>query len=75
MAAMKDILEPSLEVLGIRPYKPKKTEEYMSGKMREHFTKILSYLQLNMCSGFYKYFRFCLNFFNHGRLSWLCHDP
>lgn len=39
--ATKDILEPSLEVLGISPYKPKKAEAYMSLKMREHFTKIL----------------------------------
>lgn len=43
--ATKDILEPSLEVLGISPYKPKKTEEYMSAKMREHFTKILTLLR------------------------------
>lgn len=43
--ATKDILEPSLEVLGISPYKPKKTEEYMSTKMREHFTKILTLLR------------------------------
>jgi len=38
-------LEPSLEVLGIAPYKPKKTEEYMSAKMRDHFTKILTLLR------------------------------
>lgn len=43
--ATKDILEPSLEVLGISPYKAKKTEEYMSAKMREHFTKILTLLR------------------------------
>lgn len=43
--AMKDILEPSLDALGIRPYKAKKTEEYMSNKMREHFTKILTLLR------------------------------
>jgi len=43
--ATKDILEPSLEVLGISPYKPKKTEEYMGGKMRVHFTNILSLLR------------------------------
>ncbi len=43
--ATKDILEPSLEVLGISPYKPKKTEEYMGLKMREHFTTILSALR------------------------------
>jgi len=42
MAATKDILEPSLEMLGISPYKQKKTEEYMSAKMREHFTTILT---------------------------------
>lgn len=43
--ATKDILEPSLEVLGINPYKAKKGEEYMSAKMREHFTKILTLLR------------------------------
>jgi len=43
--ATKDILEPSLEVLGISPYKSKKTEEYMSAKMREHFTTILTLLR------------------------------
>lgn len=41
----KDILEPSLEVLGISPYKPKKNEDYMSRKMGEHFTNILSSLR------------------------------
>ncbi|MEO8400707.1 MAG: RNA polymerase-binding protein DksA [Gammaproteobacteria bacterium] len=45
MATTKDILEPSLEMLGISPYKAKKTEEYMGGKMREHFTKILTLLR------------------------------
>jgi len=43
--ATKDIFEPSLEVLGMSPYKPKKTEEYMGAKMREHFTKILTLLR------------------------------
>ena len=43
--ATKDILEPSLEVLGIEPYKSKKNEEYMSSKMRDHFTKILTALR------------------------------
>jgi DnaK suppressor protein len=43
--ATKDILEPSLEVLGISPYKAKKTEEYMSTKMRAHFTQILTLLR------------------------------
>lgn len=43
--ATKDILEPSLDVLGIAPYKPKKTEEYMSAKMRDHFNKILTMLR------------------------------
>lgn len=41
----KDILEPSLEMLGLAPYKQKKTEEYMSLIMREHFTKILTLLR------------------------------
>ncbi len=45
MATLKDILEPSLEMLGITPYKPKKTEEYMGARMREHFTKILTLLR------------------------------
>ena len=45
MSTTKDILEPSLEVLGISPYKPKKKEEYMSAKMRDHFTKILTLLR------------------------------
>lgn len=45
MAAIKDILEPSLEMLGISPYKPKKGEEYMNLKMREHFTAILTLLR------------------------------
>lgn len=45
MATTKDILEPSLEMLGISPYKAKKTEEYMGAKMREHFTKILTLLR------------------------------
>lgn len=49
--ATKDILEPSLEVLGIQPYKPKKTESYMSGKMREHFTKILTLLRQQIMEG------------------------
>lgn len=43
--ATKDILEPSLEVLGVSPYKAKKTEEYMSTKMRAHFTQILTLLR------------------------------
>lgn len=43
--ATKDILEPSLEVLGISPYQAKKTEEYMSTKMRTHFTQILTLLR------------------------------
>ena len=45
MATTKDILEPSLEVLGITPYKPRKNEDYMSAKMRDHFTKILTLLR------------------------------
>ncbi len=43
--ATKDILEPSLEVLGIAPYKIKKGEEYMGVAMREHFTQILTLLR------------------------------
>lgn len=41
MVKDKEILEPSLEVLGIAPYKQKKTEAYMSRKMIEHFKNIL----------------------------------
>jgi DnaK suppressor protein len=43
--ATKDIFEPSLEVLGITPYKVKKGEEYMNAKMRDHFTQILTLLR------------------------------
>ena len=43
--ATKEIFEPSLEALGMSPYKPRKTEEYMSKKMRDHFTKILTLLR------------------------------
>lgn len=43
--ATKDIFEPSLEVLGLTPYKQKKTEAYMSAKMRDHFTQILTLLR------------------------------
>lgn len=43
--ATKDIFEPSLEMLGMGPYKQKKGEEYMGAKMREHFTKILTLLR------------------------------
>lgn len=50
-AAVKDILEPSLEVLGMSPYKPKKSEEYMSTKMRQHFTKILTLLRQQIMEG------------------------
>lgn len=45
MAMTKEILEPSLEVLGIAPYKQKKDEEFMTLKMREHFTHILTLLR------------------------------
>ena len=47
----KDILEPSLEVLGMSPYKAKKTEEYMSTKMRQHFTKVLTLLRQQIMEG------------------------
>jgi len=45
MMVTKDILEPSLEILGIHAYKSKKTEEYMGPKMRAHFTQILTLLR------------------------------
>lgn len=47
----KDILEPSLEVLGLSPYKPKKTEEYMGPKMRQHFVDILTRLRQQIMEG------------------------
>lgn len=47
----KDIFEPSLEVLGINPYKQKKTEAYMSAKMQEHFRKILLALRQRILEG------------------------
>lgn len=49
--ATKDILEPSLEVLGVNPYKPKKGEEYMSSKMRQHFIQILTLLRQQIMEG------------------------
>ena len=49
--ATKDILEPSLEVLGINPYKLKKGEDYMSLKMRQHFTSILTLLRQQIMEG------------------------
>jgi DnaK suppressor protein len=49
--ATKDILEPSLEMLGMAPFKPKKGEEYMSLKMRQHFTKILGLLRQQIMEG------------------------
>ena len=51
MTREKDILEPSLEVLGILPYKQKKTEEYMSSKMQDHFKNILSALRQRLLEG------------------------
>ena len=47
----KDILEPSLDVLGISPYKLKKTEEYMSVKMQDHFKNILMALRQRILEG------------------------
>lgn len=47
----KDILEPSLDVLGIPAYKQKKTEEYMSAKMLEHFRSILMALRQRILEG------------------------
>ncbi len=49
--ATKDILEPSLEMLGIAPYKLKKGEEYMGLKMRQHFIKILTLLRQQIMEG------------------------
>jgi DnaK suppressor protein len=47
----KDVLEPSLEVLGIASYKQKKTEEYMSAAMLEHFKSILMALRQRLLEG------------------------
>ncbi|OGT56327.1 MAG: RNA polymerase-binding protein DksA [Gammaproteobacteria bacterium RIFCSPHIGHO2_12_FULL_42_10] len=47
----KDILEPSLEVLGISPYQAKKTEKYMSEKMRSHFVRILEAFRQRLLEG------------------------
>lgn len=47
----KDILEPSLETLGIEPYKPKKGEEYMGSKMLPHFKKILTAMRIQIMKG------------------------
>ncbi len=47
----KDILEPSLETLGILPYKPKKNEEYMGSKMLAHFRKILTAMRDQIMKG------------------------
>jgi len=49
--ATKDIFEPSLEILGISPYKQKKTEEYMSKSMRDHFINILTQLRKQIMEG------------------------
>ncbi len=48
MAMTKDILEPGLDVLGIKPYKTGKTEKYMGAKMREHFSHILKQLRIQL---------------------------
>lgn len=45
MVVTKDILEPSLEMLGIAPFKQKKGEPYMDRRMRDHFTQILTCLR------------------------------
>jgi DnaK suppressor protein len=49
--ATKDILEPSLEMLGIDPYKQKKTEKYMCPPMRDHFKVILTQLRRQIMEG------------------------
>jgi len=47
----KEILEPSLDVLGIAPYKQKKTEEYMGPKMLAHFNNILMAFRQRLLEG------------------------
>ena len=49
--ATKDTLEPSLEVLGLSAYKLKKSEKYMSLKMRTHFTEFLTLLRKQIMEG------------------------
>jgi DnaK suppressor protein len=51
MAKEKDILEPSLDVLGITPFKNSKTEQYMSTEMLLHFQKILAALRKRLLEG------------------------
>lgn len=50
-AKEKDILEPSLEVLGITPYKQKKSEEFMGPDMQKHFEDILMALRQRLLEG------------------------
>ena len=38
---LSQVLEPSLEVLGIKPYQQKRNEEYMGVAMYDHFYRIL----------------------------------
>lgn len=47
----KEIFEPSLDVLGIAPYKQKKTEEYMNVGMQGHFHTILMALRQRLLEG------------------------
>jgi DnaK suppressor protein len=47
----KDILEPSLDALGIEPYKQKKSESYMSDKMLVHFQRILAAFRRRILEG------------------------
>jgi DnaK suppressor protein len=47
----QDILEPSLEVLGIRAYEHKHDEEYMNNAMLEHFRQILMALRQRLLEG------------------------
>jgi DnaK suppressor protein len=49
--AAKNIFEPSLEMLGISPFKIKKGDPYMNGEMRKHFMKILSLLRQQIMEG------------------------
>lgn len=51
MAKDKDILEPSLDVLGIAPYKQKKAEQYMGTEMLSHFQRILAALRKRLLEG------------------------
>lgn len=46
-----EILEPTLEALGISPYQDTSDENYMDSGMLEHFTKILTAMRAQIMQG------------------------